>query len=359
MKIKHMFILLAASVSTASCGFLDEYDPNATTVGNFYKSEADIVTSLNGVYASLTQSYYYTNNHYFTDVRSHDTAVTDSGANSGIPYQFYNYTLTEENSYVYNRYTQLFKTISRANTLLAHLDDVSYSNGDARNTYEAEIRFLRALTYFHLVTEWGDVPLVFRNFRAVCQKSEFVESVKGANCRPALLDHFLRGGRHKRRKQTCANHDGFGEVVKHGCQSVFLAFVLCKHPRHSFVDILVCSSEHGEYIRKRVCRAICVDICKHLVSCRFCKRFKLVVNGFAYALVANDAAEILVAHGDCSLHEVAVHVDKLAVDGIDNQIPADYAVVVERHLRKQIISYAVNAEKVHEIVGINDVAFGL
>lgn len=160
MKIKHMFILLAASVSTASCGFLDEYDPNSTTVGNFYKSEADIVTSLNGVYASLTQSYYYTNNHYFTDVRSHDTAVTDSGANSGIPYQFYNYTLTEENSYVYNRYTQLFKTISRANTLLAHLDDVSYSNGDARNTYEAEIRFLRALTYFHLVTEWGDVPLI-------------------------------------------------------------------------------------------------------------------------------------------------------------------------------------------------------
>ena len=121
MKIKHMFILLAASVSTASCGFLDEYDPNATTVGNFYKSEADI--------------------------------------------QFYNYTLTEENSYVYNRYTQLFKTISRANTLLAHLDDVSYSNGDARNTYEAEIRFLRALTYFHLVTEWGDVPLILTELK--------------------------------------------------------------------------------------------------------------------------------------------------------------------------------------------------
>ena len=159
MKIKHMFILLAASVSTASCGFLDEYDPNSTTVGNFYKSEADIVTSLNSVYASLTQS------HYFTDVRSHDTAVTDSGANSGIPYQFYNYTLTEENSYVYNRYTQLFKTISRANTLLAHLDDVSYSNGDARNTYEAEIRFLRALTYFHLVTEWGDVPLILTELK--------------------------------------------------------------------------------------------------------------------------------------------------------------------------------------------------
>ena len=83
--------------------------------------------------------------------------VTDSGASSGIPYQFYNYTLTEENQYVYNRYTQLFKSISRANTLLAHLGDVSYANPDSRNTYEAEVRFIRALTYFHLVTEWGDV----------------------------------------------------------------------------------------------------------------------------------------------------------------------------------------------------------
>lgn len=42
---------------------------------------------------------------------------------------------------------------------------MSYSNGDARNTYEAEIRFLRALTYFHLVTEWGDVPLILTELK--------------------------------------------------------------------------------------------------------------------------------------------------------------------------------------------------
>lgn len=59
MKIKQIFALLAASAALASCSFLDEYDPNATTAGNFYTSEADIQTSLNGVYQSLTQSYYY------------------------------------------------------------------------------------------------------------------------------------------------------------------------------------------------------------------------------------------------------------------------------------------------------------
>ena len=58
MKIKQIFAALTVSAALMSCSFLDEYDPNATTAGNFYASEADIVTSLNGVYQSLTQDYY-------------------------------------------------------------------------------------------------------------------------------------------------------------------------------------------------------------------------------------------------------------------------------------------------------------
>ena len=146
-----------------ACDFLDEYNPNSVTVGNYYTSEEDIVASLNGVYTSLTQSYVADNYHYFTDVRANATVVTNSGANSGIPYQFYNYTLPEENVYVYNRYSQLYKIISRANTLFAHLGDVSYATPSARDTYEAEARFLRALSYYWLVTEWGDVPLVLNS----------------------------------------------------------------------------------------------------------------------------------------------------------------------------------------------------
>ena len=75
MKIKQIFAVLAVSASLMSCNFLDEFDPNATTAGNFYTSEADIETSLNGVYQSLAQSYYYQYNYYFTDVRAHVTAI--------------------------------------------------------------------------------------------------------------------------------------------------------------------------------------------------------------------------------------------------------------------------------------------
>ncbi len=159
--IKQIVVSLAATLSVAACDFLDEYDPNATTTGNYYTSENDISASVNGVYASLAQNYYLgSNSFHFTDVRANSTICQNSGANSGIPYQFYNFTLTEENAYVYNRYTAMYKTISRANTTLAHLDDVTYADPNSRNVYEAEVRFLRALTYFYLVTEWGDVPLI-------------------------------------------------------------------------------------------------------------------------------------------------------------------------------------------------------
>ena len=159
--IRQIVLLLAAALTVSACDFLDEYDPNATTTGNYYSSESDIAASVSGVYASLTQSYYLGSAcFHFTDIRAHSTVCHNSGANSGIPYQFYNFTLTEENAYVYNRYTAMYKTISRANTTLAHLDDVTYADPQTREIYEAEVRFLRALTYFYLVTEWGDVPLI-------------------------------------------------------------------------------------------------------------------------------------------------------------------------------------------------------
>lgn len=168
--INNIFCLLATAILAWSCNdFLNEYDPNSVTEDNFYENEDDIHTSMNGVYASLKQSFYFTNGYYFSDVRAHETAVTDAGANSGIPYQFYNYSLNEENAYVYNRYTQIYKSIVRANTLISHLDDVTYSNPDSRDSYEAQARFVRALGYYYLVTEWGDVPLILKALSSVSE----------------------------------------------------------------------------------------------------------------------------------------------------------------------------------------------
>ncbi len=166
--IKYIAIAFLATFMTASCDFLNEFDPNSTTTGDFYKTEADVDLAVNAVYDCLTSSYYFgSNSFYFTDVRAHSTVYNSSGTNGGIPYAFYNFTLNEENSYVEERYVVLNRTVARCNNLLFHLDDVTYAKPETRQVYEAEARFIRALTHLYLVVEFGDVPLVLKKLESV------------------------------------------------------------------------------------------------------------------------------------------------------------------------------------------------
>ena len=57
MKARNILISVFAVAALGSCDFLDEYNPNSVTTGNFYKTESDVETSVNGIYSALTQSY--------------------------------------------------------------------------------------------------------------------------------------------------------------------------------------------------------------------------------------------------------------------------------------------------------------
>lgn len=160
MKKIHYFLLALVAVVSVSCkDFLNESDPNAVTSGNYYQTEDDIANVLNSAYASLKGNYYFVNSYHFTDVHSRLTICRDSGANSGIPYQFYHYTLNEENTYVLGRYQTIYQSIGYADKLISHLDDITWSDPNTRNAYEAQARFIRALGFYTLVTEWGAVPV--------------------------------------------------------------------------------------------------------------------------------------------------------------------------------------------------------
>ena len=148
------------AVMSASCSdFLNESDPNAVTSGNYYKNEADIESVLNSAYASLKGNYYFVNSYHFTDVHSNLTICLDAGARGGAYFQFYNYTLNEENEFLLSRYQNIYKSIGFANKLIYHLDDISYSDPTKRDSFEAQARFIRALGFYTLVTEWGAVPV--------------------------------------------------------------------------------------------------------------------------------------------------------------------------------------------------------
>jgi len=69
-------------------------------------------------------------------------------------------------------------------------------------------------------------------------------------CRAYLLPYLGHCGGHKCAEERCGNSDSFKEIVKHSGKSRLVRLVLCKHPRSSLVDILVCTGNYLEYLRK-------------------------------------------------------------------------------------------------------------
>ena len=160
MKKIHIILIALVAVMSASCkDFLTETDPNKITSGDYYSSEADVEAVLNQAYASLKLNYYFQNSYHFTDIHSNLTICNDSGARGGAYYQWYNYTLTESNEFLLSRYQNIYKSIGYCDKLISHLGDISWSDENTKKAFEAEARFIRALGFYTLVTEWGPVPV--------------------------------------------------------------------------------------------------------------------------------------------------------------------------------------------------------
>jgi len=153
--------LLAAGLSGCSKSFVEQTNPNAASVDNAYKTEADITSGLYGVYQALRSSNCVGEGaQLWTDDRADDVNTTDNQSNNGEPFQFTAFSLVPSNSYLQSHWSALYVPISRANLILSVIDKISFANNDTKTQYIAELKFIRAYMYFNLVREFGDVPLV-------------------------------------------------------------------------------------------------------------------------------------------------------------------------------------------------------
>ncbi len=162
--------LLASGIGSCSKSFLEQTNPNAVRVDVGYTTEANITTGLYGVYQSLRSSNCIGEGAVlWTDDRADDVNTTDNQSNNGEPFQFSAFALVPGNSYLLNHWTALYAPISRANIILSAIETVTFANDATKTQYIAELKFIRALMYFNLVREFGDVPLVTEKLSTIEQ----------------------------------------------------------------------------------------------------------------------------------------------------------------------------------------------
>ncbi len=151
-------LLIVGIIAFASCKKdLDIQSKSLITASNFWKTEDDAKSGVNGMYFNLrahTQMNYYL-------LGGSRSAETKAGIQSPLSLaNYYSNTLTPQNIDV--DWADLYTIVQSANLVLKYVPRIRFSSITAanKNSYLAQAYSMRALAYFIMARTWGGVPIV-------------------------------------------------------------------------------------------------------------------------------------------------------------------------------------------------------
>ncbi len=143
--MKNKILPLLGFLALTACNKLDLNPLSYGSSETWYSTVAEIDMSLNGLYKD---AFWATDNDDWTDdwmYRDALTAVTGA-------------TMNSETDFVNSTWTNSYKAISRANTILASIDKAATTIPEATiKKFKAEAQFVRASQYSKLISHYGDV----------------------------------------------------------------------------------------------------------------------------------------------------------------------------------------------------------
>jgi starch-binding outer membrane protein, SusD/RagB family len=155
-------VLMMALVSlVAACGedFTLLSPISERNVENFYQTEVDFITAINGAYATLAGNGAYNRSYpLLHEMRSDNTM--NGGGSTGLAEVFHRLAHFEEiatQSELSTPWTTAYQGIARANTILDRIGNLD--NQALADRIQGEALFIRSLFYYHLAVLWGNVPL--------------------------------------------------------------------------------------------------------------------------------------------------------------------------------------------------------
>ncbi|WPV01937.1 RagB/SusD family nutrient uptake outer membrane protein [Mucilaginibacter sp. cycad4] len=163
-KYKSLFkylVILGVIFSSCKKSFLEKAPESSLAAGSI-KSAQDAENLLNGAYNKLaTVSYYQYDNFMLTDGKSDNCYVNGDNVTAEQPLE--NFTYTSSNAAIQGAWTYLFGHVTAANAVtdnIPPINDPSWAGTNRKEQILGEARFLRALAYYNLVTEFGGVPII-------------------------------------------------------------------------------------------------------------------------------------------------------------------------------------------------------
>ncbi|PHN06098.1 RagB/SusD family nutrient uptake outer membrane protein [Flavilitoribacter nigricans] len=143
--MKKYTIYIFGLLLLSACAELDVNPLSEGSSENWYSNETEVTMALNDLYREV---------FWFTD----DDSWTDDWTSRGATTPITNATVNGEWGTVSTLWTNSYKAIARANTVLQNLDRIAgVVPQETIDRFEGEARFIRASMYANLVNHFGDV----------------------------------------------------------------------------------------------------------------------------------------------------------------------------------------------------------
>ncbi len=157
---KYIFLITGAGLLLmASCKKqLEEKAYSFNTPLNYYKTAQDAQTAINGVFSAMQAQTAYQRTVWLIGELPADNLIGNTTAERA---ELNNFKWTPANAEITNWWKTSYQMISRANDVIQNVPNINM-DVTSRNNIVGNARFLRALSYFELVKNFGDVPVLLR-----------------------------------------------------------------------------------------------------------------------------------------------------------------------------------------------------
>jgi starch-binding outer membrane protein, SusD/RagB family len=164
-KIKYIVIVLSGILAINSCDTkdLELTNPNELSPETFFKTSAQVESTVNAVYSNLQVNGLY-GRHTFFALDNMSGEDVGNGGLEGNKSPFLNFTYDASSDIIQLYWEACFLGIAKANFVLDNADKInalpnSVLAAEKKNKFLAEAHFMRAYYYFLLVPRFGDLPI--------------------------------------------------------------------------------------------------------------------------------------------------------------------------------------------------------
>jgi hypothetical protein len=156
-------VLTIFLVGACSSDILDQSNPNELTKDSFFTTDAQAFAAVSAAYAGLQSNNLYIREYFFTHDCLSDDVQSGGAQLEASRGRMLNHAFNGSNKLVNDTWRGFYRTINRANLVISRVPEMEVPvqiSAANQTRYLAEAKFLRAWSYFELVSLWGRVPLL-------------------------------------------------------------------------------------------------------------------------------------------------------------------------------------------------------